>query len=76
MSLIEELWSTDAREKFEAHVLAVTGRDMAYHTTYGTTGIVFGWSCYIAGLRDACDVKQKGVCGKDSQPRMQNERNR
>lgn len=36
------------REKFEAHVLNWTGRDIAYHMRAKTTGMEFGWSCWQA----------------------------
>ena len=36
------------RERFERHVKAYTGRDMAYHERNGTTGLEFGWTCWQA----------------------------
>jgi hypothetical protein len=43
------------RKAFEAHVLAWTGRDIAYHTAYGTTGIGFGWACWKAAADRAAE---------------------
>ena len=40
------------RDAFEAAVEKWTGRNMAYHHHYGTTGLEFAWFCWQAG-RDA-----------------------
>lgn len=40
-------------ERFERHVKAYTGRDMAYHERNGTTGLEFGWACWKAARRVA-----------------------
>ena len=45
------------RAAFERHVLQWTGRDMAYHTTYGTTGMEFALACWqtaVAAERERC----------------------
>lgn len=38
------------RDAFEELVKQWTGRDMAYHHEYGTTGMEFAWFCYQAGI--------------------------
>ena len=39
-----------SRAAFEAHLLAWTGRDAAYHDLHATTGLGFAWSCWQAGM--------------------------
>ena len=46
-----------SRAAFEAHLLAWTGRDAAYHELHATTGLGFAWSCWRAGAaaeRERC----------------------
>lgn len=46
------------RDAFEAVVEKWTGRNMAYHHQYGTTGLEFAWFCWQAG-RDAERERQR-----------------
>lgn len=39
------------RKAFEAFVERYTGRDMAYHRRYGTTGLEFAYECWKEGAK-------------------------
>ena len=62
---------TCATQSFEAFVLEWTGRDMAYHAQYETTGLTFAKACweraFTAGAeatREATALSCEGIADK------------